>query len=296
MLSTNSRLIDWLLRVAVAMQALGYAWLVGVLNESALLGWLWEPTDVGGLSLGEGLALVIARLVAAVLFVAAVSTLVRPSRVMLVLVAAFQVVYAMAEWQTSSAFPLDTSWLGSGMLRAAADQIAPLLPFATSAARIVAPLVLILVHWSASRKLMGISFNATSELLMRVGVALTFAGHGLEALAPHPKFVDMIMLSGQRMLGVTITQTSAQHALIVIGIVDLSVAVLVMLYRWRWLAGYMAFWGFVTAAARLIVLPTASSVVPGVGVCEFSLRASHWALPLLLVLAWRVSRPRLTEQ
>ncbi|QDU54147.1 hypothetical protein [Aeoliella mucimassa] len=287
-MNNDSRLIDWILRIAVAMQALGYAWLLGILNESPFLGWLWEPTDVGGLALGEGTALVISRTVAAVLFVTAVSTLVRPSRVLLYAMAAFQFCYAVASWQIGEGYPLSTSWLGSGVLRQVAGQVVPLLPFATGAARIAAPLVLILVHWSNKRKLLGVSFGWFSEWLVRVSVALTFAGHGLEALSMHPKFIDMIMLSGQRVLGLGISQSLAQTSLVVIGVVDLTLAMLILLFRSRLVAGYMAFWGLITAAARLIVLPVVSTEFPAVGASEFSQRASHWALPLLLVLAWRV--------
>ncbi|WP_425395844.1 hypothetical protein [Aeoliella sp.] len=279
----DNKTIDWLLRIGVALQCAGHAWLVGKVLETPLLAWLWEPVDVGGLGLGEAAAVPIARVTGALLAVAAISTLVRPSRVLLVFVFVFQVVFAFAAWQTYEGFPLDVSWLGNGPLRGWGEAAAGLFPFAAGAARIAAPLVLLLVHWSKLRKLLGIAITPTVEWLLRISIALTFAAHGLEALQQRGSFLDMLIVSSERVLDPRLQESTAQAMLLVIGFVDLAVAGLILVRRWRLVAGYMAFWGFATAAVRLVALS------PDRGWYEFAIRSSHWVLPLILVLAWRLA-------
>lgn len=284
-MANDNRTIDWILRVAVALQCAGYAWKVGVVGDSPLLGWLWEPRDVGGLALGETVGIRICQAVAVWLALATVSTLVSPSRLLLAGTLVFQIVYAAAAWQTHSGFPLDVTWLGRGPLRNAAEALVPYFPFASGAARIAAPLVLMLVHWSRMRKLLGVAIAPLTEWIARIAVALTFAAHGLEALSHHGGFLDMLIVATRNVLGLRLPEAVAQGLLTGIGLVDLAVAALLLVGRWRWVAMYMAAWGFATAAARLIVLDGY------IGWYEFAVRSSHWALPLVLVLAWRLARP-----
>ncbi len=117
--------------------------------------------------------------------------------------------------------------------------------------------------------------------LSRVAVASTFAAHGLEALWRHPKFIDLILASTNRLLGFFPTQASAESILGVIGVVDLIVAALALLgVRWRWLWGWAAFWGALTAASRI--------TQHGVGGIGYGLaRAPHALLPLFVMLYHR---------
>lgn len=280
-MSNDNKTIDWLLRIGVALQCAGYAWLLGYELETPLFAWLWEPADVGGLGRGEAIAKPIARLGGLLLAVAAVSTLMRPSRVLLALVFVFQVLLAFATWQTFNGFPLDVSWLGGGQLRAWGNEAARLFPFGASAARIAAPLVVLLVHWSKLRKLMGIAITPTVEWILRVSVALTFAFHGLEALQQRGDFLDLLIVTAQSLFDTRLAESTAQMLLLAIGLIDLVAAVLIVVRRWRPVAVYMAAWGFITAAARLIALS------PDRGWYEFAIRSSHWVLPLVLILAWR---------
>jgi len=215
------RLIDWLLRLAVALQCAGYAWQLGMVHESPLLGWLWEPRDVGGLALGEAAALRIVKLVALLLAMATLSTLLWPMRLVLLGVAVFQFTFAWATWQTYSGFPLNVEWLGTGAVRAVADRLVPLFPFAAGAARIAAPLVLLLVHWSPARRLLGVAITPAAEWTMRVALALTFFAHGLEALQQRGAFLDMLILASRYLLDVRLTEAIAQQLLLGIGAIDL---------------------------------------------------------------------------
>lgn len=281
-MSDDNKTIDWLLRCGVALQCAGYAWLVGVVLETPLLAWLWEPADVGGLGLGEARGMAIARVVGVLLTLAAVSTIMRPSRVLLGLVFLFQLLLAYAAWQTYDGFPLDVAWLGGGQLRAWGETAVRLFPFAAGAARIAAPLVLLLVHWSKIRKLMGIAITPTVEWLLRVSIALTFAAHGLEAMQQRGSFLDMLIVTAHRLFDVRLEESTAQTMLLIIGVIDLVVAVLIVARRWRPVAGYMAAWGLITAAARFFALGVDR------GWYEFAIRSAHWVLPLVLVLAWRL--------
>lgn len=280
---TDHLTIDWILRVGVALQCAAYAWLVGYVLESPLLTWLWEPPDVGGLGLGEAAALPIVRVVGVVFALAAVSALTRPSRALLLTVGLLQLTIAVAAWQTYEGFPVDIRWLGNGALHSLALHIVPLFPLAASAARIAAPFALVLVHWSRYRALLGIAITPTCEWLLRIALALTFAAHGVEALQHRGSFVDMLITASQHLLQRRMPESLATGLLIAVGSIDLVLAAIVVFRRWRQVALYMAFWGIITASARLIVLPW------GTGWYEFAIRASHWALPLVLYYAWRVA-------
>lgn len=287
--STDHRTIDWILRIGVALECAAYAWLVGYVLESPLLAWLWEPTDVGGLGLGEAAALPIVRIVGVVFALAAISTLTRPSRILLIAAGLLQLAIAVAAWQTYEGFPVDIRWLGTGALRSIASSVVPLFPFAASAARIAAPFALLLVHWSRFRALLGIAVTPTCERLIRVALALTFAAHGVEALQHRGSFVDMLITASGNLLSMRMTESLATGLLIAIGVIDLVLAVLVLVRRWRQVALYMAAWGLITASARLVVLRW------DVGWYEFAIRAPHWALPLVLYYAWRLA-PRPAKQ
>ena len=249
------------------------------------MSWLWEPRDVGGLALGEVVAIRISRATGVFLAVAAFSTVVRPTWSLLVGVVLFQLAMATAAWQVHAGFPLDVAWLGAGPLRGVADTVVLLFPFAAGAARIAAPLTLILVHWSRQRQLLGVALSPAAEWIMRIAIALTFAAHGLEALDLRGSFLDMLIVGAHNLVGVRLPEVAARWLLVVIGVADLTVAALVIVTRLRGVALYMAVWGFTTAAARLVVLSI------DIGWYEFAIRSAHWSLPLVLLLAWRLAQP-----
>lgn len=142
-------------------------------------------------------------------------------------------------------------------------------------ARMAAPLALLLAMWEHPK--------ARDALMwvVRVGVAVTFAAHGVEALLHQPSFQNLIMASGYRLLGIWIPQNVMFRALDVIGALDLAVAALLLSgRRWKIVAGYMSMWGFVTAWSRVTAWGWS-------GLDATALRAAHGALPLLLVWMWR---------
>lgn len=121
--------------------------------------------------------------------------------------------------------------------------------------------------------------------LLRVGIALTFAAHGYEALEQNPKFVDLILLTADRMLGWELSQAFAQVALAVIGWMDIAMSLAVLLLRSPGLALWMTIWGALTAFSRITALGFAA------GWGETMLRVGNFAVPLMLFLLWQAKSP-----
>jgi acid phosphatase type 7 len=135
------------------------------------------------------------------------------------------------------------------------------------ASRMLAPLVLALWHRPGA-----------AAWLARGAVAVTFLVHGVEALALHPHFIDFILVADMRIFGLGLTQSSAETLLILIGVQDLVLALLIVSGRdLRPVLAFAAFWGFVTAASRM--------VMGGQYATHLTLmRAANGGLPLVLLL------------
>jgi hypothetical protein len=119
----------------------------------------------------------------------------------------------------------------------------------------------------------------SAEWLLRLGLAAVFLIHGYEAIRLHPEFIDLIISSGHNLLGMRIEEAQAASALKVIGAVDIAVAALVLIRRWRVLLGWMALWGLVTALSRMTAYGWGAYP-------EVLLRATHFMVPLALLRAF----------
>ncbi len=115
--------------------------------------------------------------------------------------------------------------------------------------------------------------------LLRVAVAATFLAHGWEAWNLHPVFVDYLIAAGDRLLGIAVSQATAEQLLRLIGLIDLGVAILILTTRSSAVAFYMAFWGFITAGSRIV-----HDDWPGAYAAL--IRAANGGLPLALALYW----------
>ncbi|MBK9974751.1 MAG: hypothetical protein IPP14_08250 [Planctomycetes bacterium] len=146
-----------------------------------------------------------------------------------------------------------------------------LVPFA-GATRVLAPAaVAVWAFTGPDKRLQG---------LLRVATAFTFAAHGVEALLGRGLFVDYAIGVLAR-VGIAATQSGAESMLRVIGVVDCaSAAALLLPRRWRWLALWMAAWGFFTAALRM--LHGGWAAWP-----ESVVRLPNAALPFCLYLIWK---------
>ncbi|MBC7661865.1 MAG: hypothetical protein H7249_19405 [Chitinophagaceae bacterium] len=115
------------------------------------------------------------------------------------------------------------------------------------------------------------------RLLLRLGLALTFVTHGVEAILRHPGFLDTVILTKRSLLPITDTQGFLTNGLAMIGVVDVAVGLLVLFKPNRTALVYMAFWGALTAFSHMLAYPTA-------GFFEALIRAPHYMLPMLILV------------
>ncbi len=118
------------------------------------------------------------------------------------------------------------------------------------------------------------------EPMLQILASLTFAGHGLAAYFHQPEFIDFILDAGTDLFHLGLSQTTAEHLLTGIGLLDLAVALLILLpYRLRWVAGWMVFWGILTAFARITRYGWEQAPLT-------LMRALNGLVPLSLLLYW----------
>ena len=105
------------------------------------------------------------------------------------------------------------------------------------------------------------------EWLLRVGVAGEFLGHGLLAVGGKADWIGWI----SNMLKVE--TSTATTLLLIIGIIDVILALIVLFKPIKSVLLWMAFWGFWTALVRPLV---------GQSILDFIERFANWAAPLAL--------------
>ena len=100
--------------------------------------------------------------------------------------------------------------------------------------------------------------------VLRIGVAGTFAGHGLYALMARPAWIPYLMTVG-------FSSEMALKIMPVIGVIDLTVALMALFKPLRIVFLWAACWAFLAATIRPL---------SGESILEFVERASLWAVPL----------------
>ncbi|HSF28816.1 MAG TPA: hypothetical protein VLA53_07330 [Nitrosopumilaceae archaeon] len=106
------------------------------------------------------------------------------------------------------------------------------------------------------------------EWILRIAVFGTYLGHGVLALQLKSSFLELI----EGMSG--ITGTLAENLLYTIGVIDITTAILAIVYPFRLLLMWATLWGFLTAVAR---------PVSGEPVWDFIERWANWGAPLALL-------------
>ena len=266
--------IVWALRLTVVLQCLGnWRWLTQI-EETPLLHWLLSPTDVGGLACQESTALAVQQVVGWLVLVTAGWVLWRPHVVALALLVLLQTAITVAMWQLADGYSLQASW--------APPQLLALFPFATQLARIAAPLGLLLLHNQNERSLQQNRRISGTMQALRWSVAIVFVAHGIEAWQLNPKFVDLMINSDQRLLGIGISEATAEQTLAVVGVVDLLIAIICLSVRWPPALWWMALWGGLTAMSRLAANGWEMSWH------EVLTRTPHFGVPLAVVLWWHL--------
>jgi|SRR3989344_1705397 len=110
--------------------------------------------------------------------------------------------------------------------------------------------------------------NKKIEWILRISLFGEFLGHGIFALQLKQSFLDMII----SVLGVSLA--SAKTILLIIGFLDILVALLALIYPFRLLLIYASFWGFATGLARPLA---------GDPIWDFIERWANIGIPLALL-------------
>ena len=110
-------------------------------------------------------------------------------------------------------------------------------------------------------------------LVLRISVAGEFIGHGVFALQGKQDWISWFAKFGVS------DPSMATQLLLIIGIIDVALAILVLIKPVRLALLWMVFWGFWTALLRPIV---------GMPIWDFVERSANWGAPLalLLMIGW----------
>ena len=107
-----------------------------------------------------------------------------------------------------------------------------------------------------------------AEWALRIGMFGTFLGHGIFAIQLKPRFLEMLTAF------IGISGALANKLMILIGAIDVIVALFALFFPIRIVLIYGTIWGFLTALAR----PIANDPI-----WDFIERWSNWAVPLALL-------------
>jgi len=107
------------------------------------------------------------------------------------------------------------------------------------------------------------------EWVLRIAVAGEFIGHGVFALQGKKQWIDWFSI-----FGISDAGTAAQ-LLFLVGLIDVTLAILILIKPVRIALLWMAFWGFWTALVRPLV---------GEPIWDFVERWANWGAPLALLL------------
>lgn len=118
--------------------------------------------------------------------------------------------------------------------------------------------------------------EAQAMMLLRVSLAFVFVTHGAEALLHYPRFIDLIIGTGENLLGCRITESQAKSMLTIIGVVDVLTGVAILIRPYPALLWWMAIWGLVTALSRMTSLGWDAYR-------DVLTRATHFVVPFVLV-------------
>ena len=149
------------------------------------------------------------------------------------------------------------------------------------ALRYGAPIALLLLFAAPLGRWLGPEKHlSVTGWLLRAAAATVFATHGFEALMQHPRFIDYIIGTTHNLSGHFLTESTAIQIMRVIGVLDIAVAVLILVRPHPAVLYWMAFWGLITALARVTTF--------GIGHHhEVFVRTAHFLAPLAILYILR---------
>jgi len=123
----------------------------------------------------------------------------------------------------------------------------------------------------------------TAMWLLRLTVAVTFFAHGLKAIYGQKDFIDYLLVAGSSLIGWEASEVAVTRLLTIIGWLDVAAAILVLARQWRSVAIYMALWGIITAYSRVVHSGMSSHF-------EVAIRSGNYCLPLAVLFYFRYTR------
>lgn len=116
------------------------------------------------------------------------------------------------------------------------------------------------------------------EWILRIGVAGEFIGHGVLAILGKADWIKW----AEKLTG--FDTSTATTFMLVVGLMDVLLAIIVLTRPMKPLLLWMAFWGFWTALVRPLVATPAFS---GTSILDFVERFANWAAPLALYFLYK---------
>ncbi len=110
------------------------------------------------------------------------------------------------------------------------------------------------------------------EWILRIGVAGEFLGHGVFAVLGKADWIKWT----EQLTG--LDTATATTFMLVVGVIDILLAILVLTKPMKPVLLWMAFWGFWTALIRPLV---------GMPIWDFIERSANWAAPLALFYLYK---------
>lgn len=106
------------------------------------------------------------------------------------------------------------------------------------------------------------------EHVLRIGIFLTFIGHGVFALGVKHEWIPFLTTVG-------FSQSAALEIMPFIGLLDIFVAWIILLYPIRIIIAWATLWALATALIRPI---------SGYEIWDFVERGANWMMPLALLI------------
>ena len=116
-----------------------------------------------------------------------------------------------------------------------------------------------------------ISYKQIIEYTLRIGVFLTFIGHGIYAIMGKPEWLDYLIFVGFKL-------ENASIILNLIGYIDIVIACFILLKPNKYILLWATIWAFSTALIRPI---------SGESILEFIERGANWLCPLALFFYYK---------
>jgi hypothetical protein len=112
------------------------------------------------------------------------------------------------------------------------------------------------------------TLSSQLTVLFRIACAMCFIGHGAFGIITKPVWCNYFAVFG-------IGEALAYQLMPVVGVADILLGIVILVYPLRFAAGWLVFWGLFTASLRPL---------SGEPFAEFLERAGNYGAPLLLIL------------